>query len=258
MISLDDVVIKELIGQGNYGEVYRAEDGEDVYAVKSFYVYFHDYSREEKGEIMYSLMNLMTLKHPSVLNVYDYEQEGVGKNHSIMLLTEYCPKTLEQELPKLDNTQKLIVIYGVAAAMKFLHEVHTLHYDLKISNVLLDKNNYPKLKDIGFKKVFRGLTKLCNQHEIPVGTAPETFKEDVYCEKSEVYSFGFLVYEILVGKPFEGLDYTERMKKLVKFEKPELPPKLPTVYEVLIRQCWEENPTHRPSFDDICEGLKKI
>ncbi|KAF8669495.1 hypothetical protein HU200_051296 [Digitaria exilis] len=111
-----------------------------------------------------------------------------------------------QRQPLLGWEKRLRIIGGVADGLLYLHKhsrVRVIHWDLKSSNILLDKELSPKISDFGLAKIFRPNTLEGNSKRV-VGTlgyiAPECSREGTFSVKSDVYSFGVLVLEIIGGK----------------------------------------------------------
>lgn len=260
MSAKDSTYKKTLIDHGNYGETYKIEFNGKTYAIKSFYVNLQDYKSEEIKEIRNLIGKLTKINFMSILRIYNFSPDGFDGDTRPAILTDYCPNgSLADNLDSLDSTEKLINLYGIATAMKFLHQINILHYELKIENVLLDEEKHPKLKDIGFSKVFRSLTTMSRQHGTSPYLAPEIFTDSEYNKKSEVYSFGLMMYEILTGKRiFQDLSNTEIMLNTVNGVRPTIPSNVPEGLKQLIEKCWDVDPEKRPTFDEITSIIANI
>ena len=259
MISLDQVKKKEIIGQGNFCETFRVEDKDQKsYAAQVFYVDYEDYEKSRQYQMERTMFLATDLDHPAILKGYDYSLTGFGKEHRPSILFDYLPNgSLEKCIPQLDETKKIINLFGIATAMKNLHQNYILHYDLKTSNVLETNEYYPKLKHIKYSKVFDSLTSIAKAHKFNANIAPETCISNEYTKKSEVYAFAYLAYEVVLNKkPFEGLSQFEMMTKITKGERPELPIDMSTLYKIIIDRCWSQEPKDRPSFLEICQVLQ--
>ncbi len=96
--------------------------------------------------------------------------------------------------------------------------------------------------------------------ENPTWLAPEITREEEFNEKSDIYAYGIILWELLTRKhPFEdwGFNFMFELEDAVKLEKkrPDIPPECPEQLAKLVRDCWEDDPTLRPSFSDIMELL---
>merc|ERR1711916_9687 len=150
---------------------------------------------------------------------------------------------------------------GIALGMNYLHRMGILHCDLKTRNLLVDKDFNIKVADFGLsqlKNVSGGdLT-------LQVGTypymAPEVFESgSEYTEKSDVYSYGIVLWEILTEEePFaEKFDGSSIQRAVtILDERPRIPEYAPPSYRKLIEKCWRWNPDHRPAFADIAVELR--
>lgn len=249
-----------LIGQDNYGEIYKVEDKEthEIYAAKTLYVCQDDYDIPENIErLMSRLIDTSQNGLISFLKYYDYNKDGFGNEHRSTILTEYCQNgSLEDCIPIMNNTKKLINLYGIARAMEQLHEKDILHFNLTSKNVLEDENLYPKLKDFQVSIYLKGLREMLKQHIITIYTAPETLISNEFTKKSEVYAYGIILHEMIVGeKPFKNLTQFEMLDKKVNGY---IPP-LPENHSVLLRRlhdlCLDFDPENRPGFNEIVKFI---
>ncbi|KAF8730452.1 hypothetical protein HU200_017030 [Digitaria exilis] len=131
-----------------------------------------------------------------------------------MLVYEYLPnKSLDffifdslEKRASLDWKKRLAIIQGIAQGLLYLHKhsrLHIIHRDMKASNILLDHNMNPKISDFGIAKIFISNDIEDNTNTV-VGTcgymAPEYAYEGHFSSKSDVFSFGVLLLEIVSGK----------------------------------------------------------
>lgn len=128
-----------------------------------------------------------------------------------------------------------------------------VHRDVKSHNVLIDENFNVKLCDFGLAK---------NKHELNIGPsqfsgtpaymAPELFLKKAYDEKIDLFSFGTLMWEILVRKiPFDGYEVSEIKSKVLSDESLFIPKNIPIILGNIINSCRLLDSTKRPNFSDL-------
>lgn len=93
----------------------------------------------------------------------------------------------------------------------------------------------------------------------PAFMAPEIMSDEQYSKSSDVYAFGFIVYEILTcEEPFQKFNIYKLMEEVMKDGyRPPISEDVPNSYRELIERCWSQKPEERPSFDEIVSELKK-
>ncbi|KAL5195001.1 Cysteine-rich receptor-like protein kinase 25 [Glycine soja] len=194
------------IGQGGFGVVYKGvfPNGQEI-AVKRLSVTSLQGAVEFRNEAAL----VAKLQHRNLVRLLGFCLEGQEK----ILIYEYIPnKSLDRFLfdpvkqRELDWSRRYKIIVGIARGIQYLHEdsqLRIIHRDLKASNVLLDENMNPKISDFGMAKIFRADQTQINTGRI-VGTygymSPEYAMRGQFSVKSDVFSFGVLVLEIVSGK----------------------------------------------------------
>ncbi|XP_062087501.1 cysteine-rich receptor-like protein kinase 10 isoform X2 [Humulus lupulus] len=194
-----------MLGKGGFGDVYKGVllNGQEI-AVKRLSKNSGQGATEFKNEVVL----VAKLQHKNLVRLLGFCLEGNEK----ILVYEYVPnKSLDYFLfdPKkqsqLNWSIRCNIIEGIARGIQYLHEdsrLKVIHRDLKASNILLDKNMSPKVSDFGMAKLF-GEDQIQGNTMRIVGTygymAPEYAMEGLYSVKSDVFSFGVLLLEILSG-----------------------------------------------------------
>ncbi|XP_027364934.1 putative receptor-like protein kinase At4g00960 [Abrus precatorius] len=192
------------IGKGGYGEVYKGilPDGEEI-AVKRLSTNSKQGEEEFKNEVLL----IAKLQHKNLVRLIGFCQEDQEK----ILIYEYVPnKSLDHFLfnpqRRLTWSERYKIIKGIARGILYLHEdsrLKIIHRDIKPSNVLLDNSMNPKISDFGMARmVSTDQIQGCTNRV--VGTygymSPEYAMHGKFSEKSDVFSFGVMVLEIISGK----------------------------------------------------------
>lgn len=163
----------------------------------------------------------------------------------------------------LDNTNKLIISYGIARAMEFLHSHEILHRDLKSENVLLDKELRPYITDFGTSKAINAAHTSQTVQQTTTRIMPPEYITDY--EKYnrtppiDVYSYAMVLYELWTEKPpyDEKCTISSVIDKTLKNDRPKFSSPAPGKnWQDLITQCWSESPENRPTFTKIVNRLE--
>ncbi|OWM90976.1 hypothetical protein CDL15_Pgr023309 [Punica granatum] len=203
------------LGQGGFGPVYKGKfpGGQEI-AVKRLSSGSGQGLEEFKSEVML----IAKLQHRNLVRLLGYCIEGDEK----ILLYEYMPnKSLDSFI--FDRTRcvlltwqmRLEIILGITRGMLYLHQdsrLRIIHRDLKTSNVLLDEEMNPKISDFGLARIFEGKQIEATTQRV-IGTygymSPEYALDGFFSIKSDVFSFGVVVLEIISGKRNTGFYQAE-------------------------------------------------
>ena len=270
--------IREKIGAGGMGEVYRAMDtrlGREV-AVKVLPAGLSsDAERLRRFEQEARAAGL--LNHPNILAIYDVgTHEGAPYVVSELLEGE----TLRARIGGTPLPPRKAIEYAVQAAqgLAAAHEKGLVHRDLKPENLFITQDGRVKILDFGLVKLTRPEptgTALTNLPTTPVvtdpgavvGTAgymsPEQVRGRETDHRSDVFSFGAILYEMLTGRrAFRRDSAVETMNAVLKEDPPELlesNPNLPPGLDRVVRHCLEKNPAERfQSARDLAFDLEAI
>ncbi|CAL4924148.1 unnamed protein product [Urochloa decumbens] len=199
------------LGQGGFGAVYKGQFPEGLQiAVKRLASHSGQGFTEFKNEVQL----IAKLQHRNLVRLLGCCSQEEEK----ILVYEYLPnKSLdffifdESRRSLLDWSKLLVIIQGIAHGLLYLHKhsrLRVIHRDLKPSNILLDSEMNPKISDFGLAKIFSSNNTERNATQRVVGTygymAPEYASEGIFSIKSDVFSFGVLVLEIISGKRNSG------------------------------------------------------
>jgi len=164
--------------------------------------------------------------------------------------------------PKFDvNKHCGEILLGVAKGMAHLHKSRFVHGNLAAKNVLLSNLdiNGIKVGNYGIKKLVDLLPEQSStQFETVRWMAPESIISHDFTLKSDVWSYGVFIYEVLArDKPFSSLPYSQVITQIVNNGLVVQPPEnSPRALKQLILDCCSKQPEKRPSFEFICERLK--
>ncbi|CAL5405741.1 unnamed protein product [Camellia sinensis] len=208
--STNQFSIDNKLGEGGFGPVFkgRLEDGQEI-AVKRL----SKYSRQGVDEFKTEVSCIAKLQHRNLVKLLGCCIQEEEK----MLIYEFMPnKSLdffifdESRKTLLDWPKRFHIIIGIARGLLYLHQdsrLRIIHRDLKASNILLDIEMNPKISDFGMARIFGG-NEIEGNTEKVVGTygymSPEYVVNGLFSVKSDVFSFGVLVLEIVSGKRNRG------------------------------------------------------
>ncbi|XP_024031950.1 probable serine/threonine-protein kinase DDB_G0271682 [Morus notabilis] len=258
-IHWEDLHIGEEIGQGFYAVVYRGIwNGSDV-AIKVYLT--NEYSEGALQDYKNEIDIMKRLRHPNVLLFMGaaYSQER------LTIVTEFLPrgslfKTLHKNNQALDIRRRLRMALDVARGMNYLHHRNPpiVHRDLKSSNLLVDKNWTVKVGDFGLSKL-KNATFLTAKsgRGTPQWMAPEIIRNEPSNEKSDVFSFGVILWELMTESiPWNNLNALQ-VVGVVGFmdRRLDLPEGLDPQVASIIRDCWKSDPQQRPPFEDIIRRI---
>ncbi|CAG7889236.1 unnamed protein product [Brassica rapa] len=211
------------LGQGGFGSVYKGklQDGKEI-AVKRL----SSSSGQGKEEFMNEIVLISKLQHRNLVRILGCCIEGEERlliyefmlNKSLDTFIFDSRRTLEIEWPK-----RFSIIQGIARGLLYLHResrLKVIHRDLKVSNILMDEKMNPKISDFGLARMYQGTEHEENTHRV-AGTlgymAPEYAWTGMFSEKSDIYSFGVLLLEIISGEKISRFGYGEEGKNLLTY-----------------------------------------
>ncbi|KAL2489727.1 putative receptor-like protein kinase [Forsythia ovata] len=278
------------IGEGGFGSVYkgtiRPPNGQGdsmVVAIKKLNPQGLQGHKQWVAEVQF----LGVLDHPNLVKLLGYCALDGERGIQRLLVYEYMPnKSLEDHLfsramPTVPWGTRLRIILGAAQGMAYLHEgleVQVIYRDFKSSNVLLDKDFNPKLSDFGLAR--EGPTgDRTHVSTAPVGTrgyaAPEYIETGHLTIKSDIWSFGVVLYEILTGRRTLEIKLPTMEQKLLEWVKhfPAdskrfnmiMDQRLQNQYSLtaarriakLADSCLNKNAKDRPAMSEVVEILKQ-
>ncbi|KAG6433651.1 hypothetical protein SASPL_105266 [Salvia splendens] len=257
-ILWEDLTIGEQVGQGSCGTVYHALwYGSDV-AVKVFSR--HEYSDDTISSFRQEVSLMKRLRHPNILlfmgAVMSPERLGIVTDGSLFRL-------LQKSAAKLEWKRRIHMALDIARGMNYLHHHNPpiVHRDLKSSNLLVDRNWTVKVGDFGLSRLKNETYLLTKTGKgTPQWMAPEVLCNEPADEKSDIYSFGVILWELITQKiPWENLN-SMQVIGAVGFmnQRLDIPDNVDGEWASIIQSCWDSEPHSRPSFQELVDKLKEM
>ncbi|XP_004296242.1 PREDICTED: uncharacterized protein LOC101312816 [Fragaria vesca subsp. vesca] len=258
----DYLTIGQRIGQGSCGTVYHGLwDGSDV-AVKVFF------KQEYPDDVLLSFrqeVSLMKrLQHPNILLFMG----AVTSPQHLCIVTEFLPRgslfqLLQKNKSKLDWRRRVQMALDIARGMNYLHHFRPpiIHRDLKSSNLLVDKNWTVKVGDFGLSRLKHETYLFTKTGKgTPQWMAPEVLCNEFSDEKSDVYSYGVILWELATEKiPWDDLNAMQVIGAVsFRNQRLEIPIDVDPQWASMIESCWHSDPACRPTFHELLEKLKAL
>lgn len=265
-INYNDIELRESIGSGTYGQVFKCRYKGKQLALKKIFVPEGAMERAEMLEDFAKELGILSvLRHERIVQF----KGAVRKHPTYALMFELCEGCVGTLL-RMVRRRKVSVTWSIcitiakdcAEAVSYLHSLRPriLHRDLKSENLLLTSRFRCKLTDFGLSRVYEGRRRTMTVCGTPCWVAPEIFRGEAYNEKIDVYSFGVVLWELFTGrKPYteyESVELPYRVGK--KGLRPPLLKHVPPSINRLMRDCWHESPGMRPTFPEIEKRLAMI
>ncbi|XP_062415451.1 tyrosine-protein kinase SRK2 [Pungitius pungitius] len=255
-IERKSIKLMRKLGAGQFGEVWEGRWNETtsvaVKTLKPGTMDAEDFLREAQ------LMK--KLRHPKLIQLYAV----CTLEEPIYIITELMNNgSLLEYLNKdkgvtLGISQQIEMAAQVAAGMAFLELQNYIHRDLAARNVLVGENNICKVADFGLARVFMKENE--NVYEAKEGTkfpvkwtAPEAIHDNKFTIKSDVWSFGILLYEIMTfgQMPYPAMSNYQVVQRVPQGYRMPIPPNCPTVMYDIMVDCWKEKEHDRPTFETL-------
>ncbi|KAI9872240.1 MAG: hypothetical protein M1830_001876 [Pleopsidium flavum] len=246
--TVGNYTLGRLIGKGSFGKVYLAShnltNGSKV-VLKS--------ANKDDSNLAREIHHHRQFIHPHIARLY----EVIITEKLVWLVLEYCPGDelynylLSNGPIRPEKVQKIFT--QLVGAVAYVHNMSCVHRDLKLENILLDKNENVKLCDFGFTREYEGkasyLQTFCGT---VCYSAPEMLRGEKYAgEKVDVWSLGIILYALLTGElPFDDDNDTSTKVKILTCE-PRYSGQIPANAKDLIELLLSKRPLIRPAISDI-------
>ncbi|WP_067621317.1 Stk1 family PASTA domain-containing Ser/Thr kinase [Alicyclobacillus acidiphilus] len=246
--------LEDVIGGGGMAVVYRAVDTllDRVVAVKMLRTQFLE-DDEFVGRFRQEAQSAGRLSHPNIVNVYDV---GVTNNEHYIVMEYVDGPTLKDvivERAPLSVEETIEICKQICSALQHAHELNVIHRDIKPHNILLSKHGQVKVADFGIARAVTGNTIADKQATSVLGSvhyfSPEQARGVQTDAKSDIYSLGVVMYEMLTGElPFSGNSPVSVALKHLRepFVEPrQLNKAIPQSVENIILKCLVKSPDGR-------------
>ena len=202
------------------------------------------------------------MMHPNIVNVYDVGEEH-GTHYIVMELVEGI--TLKQYIEKkarLSVKEAISIAIQVSMGIQAAHNNHIIHRDIKPQNIMISKDGKVKVTDFGIAKAVTSNTITSNVMGSVHYTSPEQARGGYSDEKSDIYSLGITMFEMLTGRvPFNGETTVAIAIKHIQEPMPsprEYIPEIPISVEQIVFKCTQKSPDRRyQSMAEVIDDLKQ-
>lgn len=280
------LIIEESLGEGEFGMVMRARafniEGKSGYTTVAVKMLKECASIAEFRDLWSEFNLLKEVNHPNVIRllgvcahrgpfyvIVEYCQYGSLKNFLRTHRQTMCVRTQRtsdentSEHGQLTSRDLLSFAWQVCKGMRYLCQMKLVHRDLAARNVLVATGNVIKISDFGLTRDIYEADAYMKKSKgrIPVKwMAPESLYAQVYTSKSDVWSFGVLLWEIITlgANPYPGIP-PERLFSLLKTGyRMDRPENCSDEIYAIMQKCWKTEPAQRPSFGDLADIFDRL
>ncbi|WP_167956914.1 Stk1 family PASTA domain-containing Ser/Thr kinase [Anaerosporobacter faecicola] len=263
MFISDRYEIIEKVGTGGMADVYKAKchrlnRNVAIKVLKPEYSDDQTFVSKFRGEAQ----SAAGLSHPNIVNVYDVGDDG-NLHYIVMELVEGITlKSFIERKGKLEIKEAVGIAIQIAQGMEAAHANHIIHRDIKPQNIIISREGKVKVTDFGIAKAATSNTITSNAMGSVHYISPEQARGGYSDEKSDIYSLGVTLYEMLSGRvPFEGDNAVA--VALLHIQGDAMPlrqidPTIPPSLDKIVQKCMQKKPERRYlSASELIQDLKR-
>lgn len=252
----------KVVGKGSFGEAVLVRSKADGKRYIAKAIESAAMTPKEKRDVQSEIRILSAVNHPNIIRYHEHFEDGT----IIFIIMEYADggdlssrikeRKKKEPVELFDPQLCMFWFLQIAMALKYLHDKHILHRDLKTANIFLTSKNVVKLGDFGISTVLQN-TMACAKTVCgtPYYFSPELCQSKPYNNKSDVWALGVLFYEMLtLSRPFNAKSLKELLKKILVGQYEPLAPSIPVEMRSLCSSLLQVNPVQRPSINRVLES----
>ncbi len=263
MLIADRYEILEKVGNGGMADVYKAKDHtlNRYVAVKVLKQEFSE-NANFVSKFRVEAQAAAGLMHPNIVNVYDVGEEK-GIYYIVMELVDGITlKNYIEKRGRLGYKEAVTIAIQVSMGIEAAHRNHIIHRDIKPQNIIISKEGKVKVTDFGIAKAATSDTITTNVMGSVHYTSPEQARGGFSDEKSDVYSLGVTLFEMLTGEvPFDGETTVAIAIKHIQEAMPSpraIDPDIPYSVDQIVLKCCEKSPDRRyQNMKELLADLKR-
>ncbi|CAD5211129.1 unnamed protein product [Bursaphelenchus xylophilus] len=259
-LSHDDIVCTKKLGEGAFGEVYKGTlklKGGAHANVAIKLAKLENLTKEQIKEVMGEARLMRRFDHPNVVKFYGV---AAGQEPLMVLMELVDYGALDSFLKKMEQppAKKTVMCVQAAWGIEYLHLKNVIHRDIAARNCLYGGGQV-KISDFGLS-VEGTVYQMDPQKRVPVRwLAPETLRTFIYTQKTDVWAFGILCWEIFSNgqEPYPGLSPGETFVKVKEGYRMPMPACAPAeLADLVVNKTWSESPNDRLSMKELAHKLE--
>ncbi|MBQ7926385.1 MAG: Stk1 family PASTA domain-containing Ser/Thr kinase [Lachnospiraceae bacterium] len=261
MMIGDRYEILEKIGTGGMSDVYKAKCHKlnRYVAVKVLKQEFCE-NANFVSKFRIEAQAAAGLMHPNIVNVYDVGEEGDIHYFVMELVEGITLKKYIEKKARLSYKEAVSIAIQVSMGIDAAHNNHIIHRDIKPQNIIISKDGKVKVTDFGIAKAATSNTITSNVMGSVHYTSPEQARGGYSDEKSDIYSLGITLFEMLTGRvPFNGETTVAIAIKHIQEELPypsDFVQEIPVCVENIVLKCCQKSPDRR--YQNMTELIKDL
>jgi serine/threonine protein kinase len=244
---LDYTITEQLLGRGSYSKVYLGYNYENEKCAIKIISYI-GLNNSTKEKIIDEAKIMKKLNHKNIIKLYDIYED----NSDVYIIMEYCESNLQLIINKYEEKKVKKYIKQIVDGLYYLQKQNIVHRDIKPANILIKKDNI-KICDFGFAKAITGndymMDTICGS---PLYMAPEILFKTKYSSKSDLWSLGIIIYQMVYHKhPYKDPKSISDLIKKIEIEKIEYPNTVSEECIELMKELLNLSPNYRLSWKEL-------